>query len=31
MMEIRDGFIRELDEEHSGIAGKVRSFASILR
>lgn len=31
MMEIRDGFIRELDEEHLGIAGKVRSFATILK
>jgi len=31
MIEIRDGFMRELDEESSGISGKVRSFANILR
>lgn len=27
MIEIRDGFLRELDKESSGIAGKVNRFA----
>ena len=24
MIEIRDGFLREMDQEHSGITGKVK-------
>lgn len=31
MIEIRDGFLRELDKEDSGITGKVRSFATLLK
>ena len=31
MIEIRDGFLRELDPEHTGISGKVRTFANILK
>lgn len=31
MIEVRDGFLRELDQENSGITGKVRSFANILK
>ena len=31
MIEIRDGFLRELDKEQSGIDGKVKSFAKILK
>lgn len=31
MTEIRDGFIRDMDKEESGISGKVAAFAAILR
>jgi len=31
MTEIRDGFIRDLDKEESGITGKVAIFSEILR
>ena len=31
MTEIRDGFIREMDQEQSGITGKVAEFAAILK
>lgn len=31
MTEIRDGFIREMDQEKSGISGKVLAFSSILK
>ena len=31
MIEIRDGFMRELDKEKSGISGKVATFAKILK
>ena len=31
MIEIRDGFIRDLDKEESGITGKVAIFSEILR
>lgn len=31
MTEIRDGFIREMDKEQSGITGKVAEFAAILK
>ena len=31
MTEIRDGFIREMDQEHSGIMGKVKVFATKLK
>ena len=31
MTEIRDGFIRDMDKERSGISGKVDTFAAILR
>jgi hypothetical protein len=31
MTEIRDGFIRDLDQEESGITGKVATFAAILK
>lgn len=31
MMEVRDGFLRELDREDSGIIGKVKSYALILQ
>jgi len=31
MTEIRDGFIRDMDKERSGISGKVDAFAAILR
>jgi hypothetical protein len=30
MIEIRDGFLRELDKEKSGITGRVATFAKIL-
>jgi len=31
MIEIRDGFLRELDRESSGITGKVYIYAKILK
>lgn len=31
MMEIRDGFLRELDKEKSGITGRIKSFSDILK
>ena len=31
MTEIRDGFMRDMDKEESGISGKVAAFAAILR
>jgi hypothetical protein len=31
MTEIRDGFIRDMDQENTGIAGKVKEFAGILK
>ena len=31
MMEIRDGFMRELDKEHTGIQGRIKQFSSILK
>lgn len=31
MMEIRDGFLRDLDKEQSGIAGRVKSYSDLLR
>ncbi|CDW78172.1 tbc1 domain family member 13 [Stylonychia lemnae] len=31
MSEIRDGFLRELDREQSGITGKVQTYANILK
>ena len=31
MTEIRDGFLRDLDKEQSGISGKVQAFANILK
>ena len=31
MIEIRDGFMRELDREASGISGRVQTFAALLK
>ena len=31
MIEIRDGFLRELDKEQSGITGKVQTYANVLK
>jgi hypothetical protein len=31
MIEVRDGFLRELDKEESGITGRVKSYAEILK
>jgi TBC1 domain family member 13 len=31
MIEIRDGFMRELDREASGISGRVQSYANLLK
>ena len=31
MTEIRDGFIREMDQEKTGITGRVATFAEILK
>lgn len=31
MIEIRDGFLRELDKEKSGIAGKIKAYSDILK
>lgn len=31
MMEVRDGFLRELDKEKSGITGRIKSYADILK
>ena len=31
MIEIRDGFLRELDRESSGITGKVSIYAKLLK
>ena len=31
MIEIRDGFIRDMDKEESGITGRVATFACILK
>ena len=31
MMEIRDGFLRELDKEKSGITGRIKAYSDILK
>lgn len=31
MIEVRDGFLRELDKEKSGIAGRINAFQKILK
>jgi hypothetical protein len=31
MIEIRDGFLRELDKEETGITGRVKSYSDILK
>lgn len=31
MIEIRDGFMRELDREASGITGRVQAYANLLK
>ena len=31
MIEIRDGFLRELDKEDTGISGRIRFFSKILK
>lgn len=31
MMEIRDGFLRDLDQEQSGITGRVKAFSDLLK
>ena len=31
MMELKDGFIRELDNEKNGIQGRLKSFGEILK
>ena len=31
MTEIRDGFLRELDKEDSGITGKLNHYSKILK
>ena len=31
MIEIRDGFLRELDKETFGISGKIKIFSKILK
>jgi hypothetical protein len=31
MIEIRDGFLRDLDKERSGITGRIKTFSEILK
>jgi len=31
MIELRDGFLRELDKEKSGIAGRIKNYSEIMR
>lgn len=31
MIEIRDGFLRDLDKEQSGIKGRINVFSEILK
>ena len=31
MTEIRDGFMRDMDKEESGISGQVQGFANVLK
>ena len=31
MIELRDGFLRELDKEKSGIQGRIKHYAEILK
>ena len=31
MTEIRDGFMRDMDKEESGISGQVQAFANVLK
>lgn len=31
MMEIRDGFLRDLDKEQSGITGRVKTYSDLLK
>lgn len=31
MIEIRDGFLRDLDKEQSGITGRIKTYSEILR
>jgi len=31
MTEMRDGFLRELDKEKSGIQGRIKQFADIMK
>ena len=31
MTEIRDGFLRELDKENTGIQGRIKQYSSILK
>ena len=31
MIELKDGFLRELDNEKSGIKGRIKTFAEIMK
>lgn len=31
MQELKDGFIRELDDHNSGLSGKIKTFADLLK
>ena len=31
MIEMRDGFLRELDKEKNGIQGRIKTFADIMK
>jgi hypothetical protein len=31
MIELRDGFLRELDKEKNGIQGKIKQYAKIMK
>ena len=31
MTEVRDGFMRDMDKEQSGISGQVEAFANVLK
>lgn len=31
MIELRDGFLRELDKEKSGIAGRIKQYSEIMK
>ena len=31
MVEMRDGFLRELDKEKNGIQGRIKTFAEIMK